>query len=216
MILVEFMGKLRTDKKLQGDYGELIFEHFSRQNNYAYISLEEIYNTLTPKNKLVFKYRYERIEVDLPEEIVEEVRTFCKPTNQKDKEPSFVFDYLTVSIRGCFAYDSEKDAHYQTRVPIKESFNWVEIKTGKSKLTKNQKEYKEKAKISVCVFRVDAKIEEEIGVSWDSKYHPGRYMVENVSLNDLNEEEELVPQYSKEEFMLMGFSEEEAEHRANN
>jgi len=169
------MGKLRVSKKLQGDYGELIFEHFSKQNNYAYITLEEIYRTFTPRNKLVFRYGYERIEVDIPDEIVEEVRSFCKPTNKKEEEPSFVFDYLTVSIRGCFSLNSKTGVTHQSRPPIRKSFNWVEIKTGKAKLSKNQKAYIEKSLIGVSIFKIPIKLDGEIPVLWDKKYHPERY-----------------------------------------
>jgi len=169
------MGKLRSTNVLKGDYGELIFEHFSQQNNYAYISLEEIYNTLTPKNKLVFRYGRERIRVDIPEEIIEEIRKFSKPTNEREGKPYFVFDYLTVSIRSFFCIDKEKKCTVQNRPPKKICFNWVEIKTGKAKLTKNQKKYMEEAKIPVSVFRIPVEIPDEIEVLWDPKYHPERY-----------------------------------------
>lgn len=169
------MGKLKVSNRLQGDYGELVFEHFSTQNNYAYIKLEEIYHTLTPKNKLVFQYGYQRIVVDIPEEITEEIRQFCKPSNQKDEQPSFVYDYFTVSIRNCFSYDSKKRIYEQCKPPVPKSFHWVEVKTGKSKLSKNQKAYKEVSKIGVSVFRVPTDLPEELEVLWDKKNHPERY-----------------------------------------
>ena len=165
------MGKLKTTRKLKGDYGELIFEHFCQKNNYAYIGLEEIYNNLTPKNKLYFKYGYHRILVNLPSDIIEEVREVCRPSNNKENEPSFVFDYLTVSLHTSFdkKYSKERRGmvHFQIRPPTNNAFNWVEIKTGKSRLSRNQKATKEKCVLPVVVFRIPIEIPREIEVNWD-------------------------------------------------
>lgn len=160
------MGVLRTNRKVQGDYGELLFEHFSLQNNYGYISLEEIYKTFTPNNKLFFKFGYERIEVTIPKEIAEEIRNICKPTNKKEEEPSFVYDYFTVSIRGGFDWDSKRKVHYQSRPVSIKAFNWVEVKTGKSRLSKNQKEFVRECNLPVCVFRIPIEIPDKIDVQW--------------------------------------------------
>ena len=145
-------GVLEITSKLQGDFGELAFEHYCIKNKYAYISLEEIYKTLTPKNVLYFRFGYHRIPITLPEKMIEEVRTFCKPTNEKEHEPSFVFDYLTCVLNYRFEFKDDKYVQKQNVTPY--SFNWVEIKTGQSELTKNQKEYSKKSNISFRVFRV--------------------------------------------------------------
>ena len=167
------MGKLKTNRKLQGDYGEIIFEHFSEQNNYAYISLEDIYNTLTPNNKLSFKFGYERIEVTLPEEIVNEVRGVCQPTNRRDADPSFVYDYFTVTLRTCFEWDSQRNVHRQIKPTNPACFNWVEVKTGKSGLSKNQKEFAKRCSLPISIFRIPVEIPKEIDIEWgpiDPKY----------------------------------------------
>jgi hypothetical protein len=60
---------------------------------------------------------------------------------------SFVFDFLTCPVRG--GYDlsavNEKPAS---------AFNWVEIKTGGSQLSRNQRMVAAKCKIPVSVFRI--------------------------------------------------------------
>ncbi len=153
------MGDILTNEKIRGDIGELIFEHFSEKNEYAVISLEEIYRTLKPDNKLIFRYGYERIEVKLPDDIAEEVRKFSRPTNNRENDPSFVYDFLTVSLKFSFKKTPKNDYnvryHIQEPYITKKAFNWVEIKTGKGKLTKNQIKYGEETIIGLQVFRVD-------------------------------------------------------------
>lgn len=91
-----------TTAKLQGDIGELIFEHFCQRNQYAYIRLDEIYTTLSRQNRLKFKYGDRRISVRLPNDIADEIREFSRPINKDEFKPNFVFDFLTVSLRTSF------------------------------------------------------------------------------------------------------------------
>jgi hypothetical protein len=143
----------KTTKKLQGDIGELIFEHFCQYNQYAYIKLEGIYNSLSPNNKLIFMYGNDRIMVELPEEVAIEASRLCKPTNKDDHQPYFVFDYLTVSLRTGFLSPVDRETHgYSHYCQVlgedakyhstlgKGSFNWIEIKTGKGKKSKKFEE----------------------------------------------------------------------------
>lgn len=146
------MAQVLKSPKLKGDFGELIFEHFSQKNEYAYISLEEIYNTLTPRNELVFRYGYKRILVRVPDELVEEIRLLCRPSNKKDLDPSFVFDYLTVSLKFSFKF-IEGNYVMQPDLSTK-AFNWVEIKAGKGVLSENQLKLKNKTKIPLRIFRI--------------------------------------------------------------
>jgi len=160
------MGTLTTTPKLQGDYGELIFEHFCIKNNYAYITLEAIYNTLTPKNILVFRHGYERICVKLPEDIVEEVRRICVPSNGHEEEPSFVYDYFTVSLNNSFK--RIKGGYAQHSFLSRKAFHWIEVKTGKSQLTKNQKETIKKITLPLRVFRIETIMPDKINLDWES------------------------------------------------
>ena len=165
------MSKLIVTKKLQGDFGELIFEHFCLQNKYAYLKLEDIYSTFTPQNKLIFKLENKRIQVKVPEEICQEIRQFCVPTNLNDAEPHFVFDFLTISLSYSF---KEENGHYiQQPYLTSKAFHWVEIKTGNGKLTKNQKLYKDQSIIGVHVFRIKNDLPDSFLVEFEgfhSKY----------------------------------------------
>ncbi len=159
------MVEFKLTPKLQGDMGELIFEHFSEKRGYAYIKLEEIYNTLTPKNILRFRYGYERINAKLPDNIVEEIRAVCKPSNEKEDEPSFVFDYLTVYTNRSFKKIDGKWVQKDS-IDLSNLF-WVEIKTGKSKLSANQKRTKKNVKLRFCVFRINTEFPETISIKWE-------------------------------------------------
>lgn len=158
------MSELEVSNQLKGDYGEIVFEHFCIKNKHAYISLEEIYNNLTPKNILTFKYGYCRVEVKLPEEIIEEVRRICKPSNELEHQPSFVYDYLSVPL-----YDFEfKDGRYVQKSSLSQSsFKWVEIKTGRSQLSDNQERTKKSLKLRLCVFRIHTEMQDKITIDWE-------------------------------------------------
>ena len=104
------MTKLKVTQKIQGNFGELLFEHFCQKNKYAYISPEEIYNTLTPRNILKFRFGDRRIPVRIPNNIVDEIREFSMPINKNETKPNFVFDFLTVSLNFSFVIENDKVA----------------------------------------------------------------------------------------------------------
>lgn len=125
------MTKLEITNQLRGDLGELYFKHLCYLWGYAFIKLEDIYHTFSPKNILEFKYGYERVPIEIPEKITDEVRRLCRPLYY-DGSPSFVFDFFTCRL-GRY-YDIEETNRYGG------SFTWVEIKTGSSQLSKRQEE----------------------------------------------------------------------------
>jgi|WetSurMetagenome_2_1015567.scaffolds.fasta_scaffold523650_1 hypothetical protein len=159
------MSNLQLTNKLLGDFGELIFEHFCIQNQYAYINLETIYKTLTPQNILEFKLEFKRFPVKVPDIFVEEIRSFCIPTNHNVSEPSFVFDYLTISLNN---FQLENGLWVQKQYLNCNALNWVEVKTGKGQLTQNQIKYKDKSLIGVHVFRVKHVFPEIFSIEFES------------------------------------------------
>lgn len=156
-----------TDK-LQGEIGELIFEHFCQRNEYAYIKLDEIYNTFTPRNLLRFRYGDRKIPVRVPDNIVDEVRRFSKPLNKDEFKPNYVFDFLTVSLKMSFA--KRDDRYVQMPYLSNKAFYWIEIKTGKAKLSKGQKQYKDATAIGITVFRISTTLPEEIEVKYEKTF----------------------------------------------
>ncbi len=155
------MATVKNSKRLRGDLGELVFEHFCSTRQFGYTHLEEIYNTLTPNNILTFRYGWDRKRVVLPHEITQEVRTICQPSNKDEKSPSFVFDYLTVSLR-----DYERDKI------TPDSFNWVEIKTGQSPLSPNQLRKRDIVQLKFHVFRINTQFPQEYDVAWEKYKGP--------------------------------------------
>lgn len=155
------MTKLDITNQLKGDLGELYFKHLCYLRGYAFIKLEDIYHTFSPKGILEFKYGYERVPIEIPEKITDEVRRLCRPLYY-DGSPSFVFDFFTCRL-GRY-YDIEETNYYRPR-----SFTWVEIKTGSSQLSKRQEETSDSCKVDFSIFRI-RNVEvppSEIDIEWE-------------------------------------------------
>jgi hypothetical protein len=140
------MTRIQVTNELRGDLGELYFKHLCQQRAYAYIKLEDIYNTFSSKGVLEFKLGFDRIPIEIPEEITDEIWRVCKPT-YIDGSPSFVFDFLTCSVYQGYYVDqvNKKNAN---------EFNWVEIKTGESVLSAHQDQVRKQCKIPFSIFRI--------------------------------------------------------------
>lgn len=141
------MAKLRVTNELRGNLGELYFKHLCRERGYAYVRLESIYNTLTPKSILEFKLGYDRIQIELPEEITEEVWRVCQPLSV-DGSSSYVFDFLTCKIDEDYSLE-------QVNIFPPTNFHWIEVKTGKSMLSDHQREVRSECKMQFDVFRIE-------------------------------------------------------------
>ncbi len=150
--------------ELRGDLGELYFKHLCQQRGYAYIRLEDIYNTFTPQDILEFKYGFDRILIQIPESIVDEIRHICKPTDI-DGNPSFVFDFLTCRLGDGWAVNGEINNR-----DVKD-FSWVEVKTGASQLSKHQEETALFCKIKFNVFRITDVLAppNKIWIKWEAE-----------------------------------------------
>ena len=147
--------KLELTNLLKGDIGELIYEHYSIQNQYAYLKTEEIYKDFRLSNILKFRHGWERITVKVPALVEEEIRKFARPSNNNEENPSFVFDYLSMSLKMSFDYDESRKIHLPRPYLSEKAFKWNEIKTGKSYLSENQEKQKKETKLGVYVFRIN-------------------------------------------------------------
>jgi len=110
--------------------------------------------------------------VKIPDKFSQEMRWVCKPTNNSDKNPSFVFDYFTMHKEGLKKIDG-------IYVPCKEEYmrtfcNWIEIKTGKAKLSPNQKKTSMEIKIPFSVFRIHTKFPKEFVIDWETIGETGK------------------------------------------
>ncbi len=76
---------------------------------------------------LVFKFGFERIYIEIPDKIADEIRRVCM-TTYINGSTSFVFDFLT-----CRMYEHDPTYRINKKEPNK--FNWIEIKTGSSELS---------------------------------------------------------------------------------
>ncbi len=161
------MAQLQTNSSIQGHIGELVFEHFCQRNKYAYISLDEIYRSFTPENILRFRFGDRRIPVPIPDDIVDEIRRFSVPINRDDHKPNYVYDFLTLSLMSSFTLTG--DRYIQEPYLSKKAFNWIEVKTGKARLSPAQKNYMKSSGIGVQVFRINTDLPRTFDVTWEPK-----------------------------------------------
>jgi hypothetical protein len=165
------MGQLKITDSFKGDLGELIFEHFAHQNSYAYLKLEEIYNTLSPKNKLCFRYNRQRIPVQLPDDVIPEITQISTPLNKNKREPYFVFDYMTLCLRS-YCIDQPVEKYYKIKEPVhKNSLTWVEIKYNKGILSENQLQAMSKCQIPVKIFHVKPCLTNPVTVEYHKRFY---------------------------------------------
>ena len=141
------LAKIEVTNKLRGDLGELYFKNLCEQRSYAYLRLEDIYNTFSPSQVLEFRMGFDRIPIEVPEEISEEVWVVCKPLDV-DGSPSFVFDFLTCKI------DEGYSVEELNSFPAS-NFHWVEVKSGSSELSRHQEQVRERCKMRFDVFRIE-------------------------------------------------------------
>jgi len=140
------MGILTLTNDFKGDLGELVYEHYSKQKNFAYIKTEDIYHEYGLDSLLTFRFDRERLRVKIPLAVEEEIVKYAKPSgyiNHDKHKPTFVFDYL--SINKGYAHLEE---------PLSSHFQWAEIKTDTGNLSPNQEKRASESKIGVHIFRV--------------------------------------------------------------
>lgn len=157
------MAKIRITPRLTGTLAEAYFKEFCDQRGWAYISLEQIHENGIKDGILKFKKGFNRILVQLPEEIIKEIERISKPSNSSVLNPSFVYDFLT-----CKAGRSGKDDGI-LEAKNKNDFCWVEVKTGSSELSKNQIQTLKKITIPLYRFRVPNPLLDasEVYIYWD-------------------------------------------------
>lgn len=156
------MGRIKLTPELMGELSETYFKEYCRVRGWAYTSLAQIYRNPIKDDRLEFKFGFKRILVKIPSKIQQEINDLSKPSNNKDENPSFVYDYLS-----CKAYEND-NPRYMDGMKL-EDFRWVEVKTGYSRLTPNQVNTISKIKIPLIRCRVPNPMErpEEVTIYFD-------------------------------------------------
>jgi len=141
------MGQVDITPEFLGELGECCLKQYSSLNGWAWTSTEKIYKKPVHNNRLEFAFGFERILVQIPFEIQQEIHEISKPSNRDEASPSFVYDYLA-----CKAYASD-DPRLLDEMKF-DDFRWVEVKTGYSQLSNNQIRKLNVITIPLVVFRV--------------------------------------------------------------
>jgi len=158
------VAEIKITSRLMGSLAETYFKEFCDQDGYAYLSLEQIHENGIKDRVLKFKKGFDRILIQLPEEIIKEVERISKPSNSSVLNPTFVYDFLT-----CRADQTSKEGKI-LKVKNKRDFCWAEVKTGMQELSKNQIQTLKKITIPLFRFRVPYPLsgsEEEVVIHWD-------------------------------------------------
>lgn len=156
------MGIIKITPELLGELGETYYKEYCAQHGWAYTSVAQIYKNPIHNDRLEFKFGFERILVKIPSEIQKEIMEIAKPSNNKEENPSFVYDFLS-----CKAYESNDPRHLDEMKV--DDFRWVEVKTGGSELSPNQIDTLKKIKLPLIRCRVANVLAppEEVQIYWD-------------------------------------------------
>ncbi|MDE1726966.1 MAG: hypothetical protein KGH89_06830 [Thaumarchaeota archaeon] len=157
------MGKVEITNELKGSLGECYYKEYCAQRGWAYTSLEQIYKNKIQNDRLEFKFGFERIMVKIPSELRNEIQSLAVPSNNSEANPSFVYDFLA-----CKAYESDNPRILDD---VKaEDFKWVEVKTGKSRLTQNQYGNSKNVTIPLLICRIPNVTDspEDVEIFWNT------------------------------------------------
>ncbi len=159
LFIIATMYPLKINPRLQGDLGEVVFEHYCRHHGkkefaFLHIKTSDIFKSFLPNNILPFQFENKTVRVEIPADIEDEIRKVCKPSNHNHFSPTFTPDFLSVPM-GDFFKDTNGQITQIKEIPFR-FFNWIEVKTNESQLTANQAELRKNSKIGLKVFRIRA------------------------------------------------------------
>jgi len=181
----------RITNKLRGSLGEIYYKEYCDQKGWAYTSLENIYETMTPEWSFTFKKGFHRIKVTIPEDIRIEVKLLAKPTNNSFTSPSFVFDFLACKVGTHKNY---------SQVQPSDRFVWVECKTGNAIFTSNQVNTMSKITLPLAIFHTSDVLEKPELIHMDCDIKSGKEWIGEFAPidNEIYEfaERKIKPQFS--------------------
>tara|TARA_B100000029_G_C17089066_1_gene783533 strand:+ start:89 stop:634 length:546 start_codon:yes stop_codon:yes gene_type:complete len=162
----------RITNKLRGSLGEIYYKEFCDQRGWAYISLENIHQTMNPEWNFVFKKGFHRINISIPEEIRKEIESLVKPTNSSATSPSFVFDFLACKVGTYKEYSKIKSS------PL---FTWVESKTGSAVFSASQINAMSKITLPLAIFHVNDILEKPDLIQMDCDIKSGKEWLDELA-----------------------------------
>jgi len=162
---------LEPSNRLLGMLGECYYkEYCDQRGGWAYASLEQIHTKGFADGKIEFKLGFQRFQVKIPSSIIDEIKRLSTPTLADSNSPAYVYDFLA-----CKVYEDDEN---KTDLLDREigDFAWVEVKSGHSKPSPNQRKAVTETQIPVLLCRVEGvqnNIPRNVGISFSrlsSKY----------------------------------------------
>jgi hypothetical protein len=161
----------RITNKLRGSLGEIYYKEFCDQRGWAYTSLENIYQSMNPDWKFIFKKGFHRINITIPPNIRDEVIWLIKPTNKSSTSPSFVFDFLACKVGSHKEYSEIKSSP---------EFAWVESKTGSAVFSGSQINAMSKINLPLAIFHVNDILEKPESIIMDCDIKSGKKWLDEL------------------------------------
>lgn len=131
---------LNVNNWFSGMLGEIYCQKYLNENNYAYVSLEQIFKDKIKDDMLEFRLDPKRIQVTIPKEIQDEILKLSTP--KELFEPHYVYDFLACKIKSKTPQRNVSDLTVN-------DFIWVEAKSGFSSTSKKQEEAKSETQLKV-------------------------------------------------------------------
>ena len=116
----EITQQVEITPEFLGALGECCYKQFSNLRGWAWTSTEKIYRTPMHNNRLEFVFGFDRILVNIPFDIQQEILDITRPSNRDEASPSFVYDFLA-----CKAYESDDPRKLDGMKRY--DFRWVEV-----------------------------------------------------------------------------------------
>ena len=166
------MARPKITSTLKGALGETYYKELCSQRGWAYCSLETLHNCGN-LGSVVFKMGFDRIHVDIPESIRQEVTRIARPSNRSSGNPSFVFDYLACKV-------GRVDSSSVCR-PKSDDFCWAEVKTGLGIFSDNQYRTLSEIRLPIAVFHIEDVLAKPTYVDMDWAVMSGKEFARQLS-----------------------------------
>lgn len=159
---------LRPTNRLLGMLGECYYKEYCEQyGDWAYSSLEQIHTKEINDGKIEFKSGFQRFQIKIPTTIMDEIKKLSTPSLVESNSPAYVYDFFA-----CKLYHGDED---KTEILNREinDFAWVEVKSGQSKLSPNQRQAISETQIPVMLCRVEGVLynrPENVGMEFSRLY----------------------------------------------
>ena len=159
--------EINLNPNLRVDINNLLFKDFCHSNQFAYISVDKIFRTISSFNILEFKYINQLFNIKIPKEMTEELWHFSQPLQHSSEKNIFQFNFLIVELN---QFCSVERGYYQmnkNKIHIN-TFAWVDI-INENKLPNIKLSKIVIPKVAVLEFYIDINFPADYKINYEKK-----------------------------------------------